>query len=88
MLALVAHSLADYDEAVASSEWGSRVVDELRRYFSEGQWLMEPVHLVSAELEVGPDGGPVLVAIYDHSGYRDRLGYRCPRFLNLPTLDH
>jgi hypothetical protein len=78
MLTLVAHSQAEYDEAVASSHWGSRVVDELRKYFAEGQWLMEPVELVSAELEVDSDRGPVLAAIYDHSAYRDRLGYRRP----------
>lgn len=75
---MVAHSQAEYDEAIASPEWGSRVIDQLRRYLSEGQWLLQPVELISAELEVGPDGGPVLAAIYDHSGYRDRLGYRRP----------
>ncbi len=39
------HSQAEYEEAVASSDWGSRVVEELRRYFATGQWLMEPVEL-------------------------------------------
>jgi hypothetical protein len=74
----VRHSQSDYDEAVASPDWGNRVVNALRSYFATGQWLMEPVDLISADLEVGPDGGPVLVAIYDLHGYRDRLGYRRP----------
>ncbi len=78
MLILVAHSQAEYDEAVASPDWGTQVVDELKKYFAEGQWLMEPCELVSVELEAGPDGGPVLAAVYDHSGYSDRLGYRRP----------
>ena len=39
----MAHSQAEYDEAIASPEWGSRVIDQLRRYLSEGQWLLQPV---------------------------------------------
>lgn len=77
-LGAVVHSQTDYEEAVSSPDWGSQVVEELRRYFGTGGWLMEPVVLISAHLEVGADGGSVLVAIYDHSGYRDRLGYRRP----------
>jgi hypothetical protein len=78
MLTPVAHSQAEYEEAVASPDWGRQVVEEFRKYFATGGWLMEPVSLVAAELDTGPDGGPVLVAVYDHHTYRDRLGYRRP----------
>jgi hypothetical protein len=54
------------------------VVEALRVYFESGQWLMEPVQLVSAELEVDSEGHPYLMAIYDHPYYHDRLGYRRP----------
>jgi hypothetical protein len=67
---------AELEEAIASPDWGAQVVEALKAYFATGQWLMESCTLVSAEFEFDSDGHPVLLATYDHSGYRDRLSYR------------
>ena len=69
---------AEMLNAVASSDWGSQVLESLRAYFASGDWLPEPVEPVLIELQTGEDGGPVLVAVYDHSGYPFRVGYRRP----------
>lgn len=48
----VSHTHAELLEAVASPDWGIRVVTALRGYFDGPGPLMEPVELVSAELEL------------------------------------
>jgi hypothetical protein len=73
---LVTWTQAELEAAIASPDWGHLVVDALNAYFATDQWLVEPCTLVSAELEIDPRGRPVLLAIYDHPGYHDRLGYR------------
>jgi len=52
------------------------VVAGLRQYFAEGRSTLEPVRLVDANLEVDPDGVPVLLAIYEHAFWPERTGMR------------
>jgi hypothetical protein len=69
---------AEMEMAVASSDWGHRVVEELRSFFASSPWREEGVDLISAELGTGESGGPMLIAVYDHYAYPSRLGYRRP----------
>lgn len=63
----------------AQTDWppfGQRVLEALRSYFREGNWLLEPANLVEAHLDSDPDGVPVLLAVYDHPNYGQRIGLR------------
>lgn len=61
---------------VSAPDWGPRVAEALRRYFSEGRWLLAPAVLVSAGVEVDADGVSVLLAVYDHAWLPRRIGLR------------
>jgi len=69
-------SAEELQAEVSSPDWGGKVLEALRNYFSDRGWLLEPAQLVEADLEFEPDGTPVLVAIYDHPHYDRRIGLR------------
>jgi hypothetical protein len=66
----------EWEAAVSSSDWGTRVAEALRNYFSSGGPLMEPVRLVEVNLDTDSDGTPVLLAIYLHPFWPERTGLR------------
>jgi hypothetical protein len=72
----VAWSQEELQAEISSPEWGTKVLEALGTYLSEGRWLLEAAKLVDSWLEVEPDGTPVLVAIYDHPYYDRRIGLR------------
>ena len=72
----VGWSTREWREAVSSPDWGPRVLEALRRHFAEGKPLLEPARLITASLEVDPDGTPVLLAIYEHPYWPERTGLR------------
>jgi len=66
----------EWRSIISAPDWGPRVAEALRRYFSEGRWLLAPVSLVSASMELDPDGTSVLLAIYDRAWSPKRIGLR------------
>jgi len=76
MIAAVAWSQEELRAEISSPEWGTKVLEALRRHFSEGRWLLEPAVLIDSGLEYEADGTPVLFAIYDHPYYDRRIGLR------------
>jgi hypothetical protein len=56
--------------------YGQRVLEALRSYFAEGKWLLEPATLIQAHLDFDADGVAVLLAVYDHPLYPQRIGLR------------
>ncbi len=67
---------AELRAEVASPEWGAKVLEALRRHFTEGGWLLAAAQLVDSRLEFESDGTPVLLAVYDHPSYERRIGLR------------
>jgi hypothetical protein len=72
----MAWSQVELQAELSSPDWGTKVWEALRGYFSDGCWLLEAARLVDSNLEVELDGTPVLVAIYDHPYYDRRIGLR------------
>jgi hypothetical protein len=78
----------EWQEAATAPDWGVRVADELRRYFRDKpQLLLAAARLVDVNLEVDPDGVPVLLAVYDHPGWSERTGLR-RRLDRMPFGEH
>jgi hypothetical protein len=61
---------------MSSDDWGARVVEALRAYFANGGWLLHPTTLVDTRLDLDPDGTSVVVAVYEHVFYKQRIGLR------------
>src|SRR5271165_5341108 len=72
----MAWSEAELRAEISSPEWGTKVLEALRRHFSEGRWLLEPAKLVESGLDFESDGTPVLIAVYDHPCDDRRIGLR------------
>jgi len=77
----------EWQEAASEPDWGVRVARALRRYFSTGGYLLEPARLHDLRLEVDSDGVPVILAVYDHSGWSKRTGLR-RRLDRIPFAEH
>jgi hypothetical protein len=69
-------SEAEWARRIWSPEWAPKVVDALRRICAEGSGILEPVTLVSAELETTPEQESYVLAIYDHAWWDRRTGLR------------
>jgi hypothetical protein len=76
MIGPVAWSQEELPAEISSPEWGTKVLEALRRHFSERRWLLEPAVLIDAGLEYEANGTSVLLAIYDHPYYERRIGLR------------
>jgi hypothetical protein len=72
----------EWRDALASPDWGDRVVRVLRERFASATPLLEDARLISAEAERDEDGTPILRAVYTHPftsgtfGVRRRLDQR------------
>jgi hypothetical protein len=76
----VERDLADVEqewrEAVASPEWGDRVLRALTERFASATPLLEGARLISATAERDDDGSPILRAIYTHPFTPGTFGVR------------
>jgi hypothetical protein len=76
MMDAMTWSEAQLRAEIASPEWGAKVLEALRRHFTEGRWLLAAAALVDSGLEFESDGTSVLLAVYDHPSYERRIGLR------------
>ena len=66
----------EWREAVASPEWGDRVLRALRERFASTTPLLEDARLISATVERDDEGAPILRAVYTHPFTPGTFGVR------------